>query len=105
MPRTREIPHRGDVPERVVAQLLGLTEAEFRAKRGELARRRFPEPDPTTGLYCIEAVDRWRLLRNQHLFSELTPKAEARDASTIDVAERLKRGYEARRGDPLSRRA
>jgi hypothetical protein len=53
MTRPRSIPARGDVPESAVAQLLGLSVADFQARRAELRDRGFPEPDPTTGLYCI----------------------------------------------------
>jgi len=38
----------------------------------ELERRGFPERDPTTGGYCIEAVDRSCFRRFPRLFRELT---------------------------------
>jgi hypothetical protein len=83
MNRPRRIPTRGDVPESAVAQLLGLTIADFRARRAQLRDRRFPEPDPTTGLYCIEAVDRWRFGRHAPLFPELTAAPGAAHAGTV----------------------
>ena len=49
-----------------------------------------PHPDPTTGLYCIEAVERWRLLRHPQLFPELTAAPTAAHAGTI-FDERLRR--------------
>jgi hypothetical protein len=83
MSRPRRIPARGDVPEWVVAQLLGLTVADFQARKAELRERGFPEPDHTTGLYCIEAVDRWRLRRHSALFPELTSVPGAAHAETV----------------------
>ena len=43
----------------------------------------FPKPDETTGLYCIEAVDRWRLRRHIPLFPELTAVPTAVDAGAV----------------------
>jgi hypothetical protein len=86
--RPPRIPERGDVPKAVVAQRLGLTVAEFDSCRMELEKRDFPEPDKTTGRYCIEAVDRWRLRRHSRLFPELTSAVGAVDACAV-VEERL----------------
>ena len=61
--RPPRIPDRGDIPPSIVANRLGSTLPEFEAWRHELERRGFPGPDETTGRYCIEAVDRWRLRR------------------------------------------
>jgi hypothetical protein len=83
MSRPRRIPVRGDVPEWAVAQLLGLNVPDFRARRAELRDRGFPEPDRTTGLYCIEAVDRWRLRRHAALFPELTTAPAAAHADAV----------------------
>jgi hypothetical protein len=58
---------------------------EFALWRSDLERRGFPEPDPTTGLYCIEAVDRWRLRRYPKLFPELTTVPAAVDAAAVFV--------------------
>ncbi|MFZ2144395.1 MAG: hypothetical protein WAV78_47005, partial [Xanthobacteraceae bacterium] len=83
MSRPSRIPDRGDVAPYVVASRLGLTLPEFQARRSELERRGFPEPDETTGRYCIEAVDRWRLQRHPRLFPELTTVAGAVDAGAV----------------------
>jgi hypothetical protein len=83
MTRPRRIPARGDVVASVVAGLLGLSRADFEALRGALRERDFPEPDPTTGLYCIEAVDRWRLRRHAYLFPELTTAPTAAHADAV----------------------
>ncbi len=89
MSRPRRIPDRGDVSPGVVAQRLGMPLADFEAFRVELERRGFPERDPTTGRYCIEAVDRWRLRRFPRLFPELTAIPSAVDARTV-VEDRLR---------------
>jgi len=92
MSRPRRIPARGDVGASAVAELLGLSVSDFGARRPALRERGFPEPDPTTGLYCIEAVDRWRLRRHAQLFPELTtPPAAAHADAVFD--HRLQRLY------------
>jgi hypothetical protein len=48
-----------------VANLLGLSLVQFEAQLPSLIERGFPQSDATTGLYCIEAVDRWRLRRHK----------------------------------------
>jgi hypothetical protein len=88
MSRPRRIPERGDVTASAIAERLGLRLSEFETRRAELERRGFPQPDETTGQYCIEAVDRWRLQRHSRLFPELTAVASAVDARTV-VEDRL----------------
>jgi hypothetical protein len=90
MSRPRRIPARGDVADSLVAELLGLSLTEFEARKPALLERGFPEPDPTTGLYCIEAVDRWRMRRHPYLFPELTTVPTATHASAI-FEDRLRR--------------
>ena len=90
MSRPRRIPYRGDVEPALVAELLGLSLSEFKARLEALHARKFPDPDPTTGLYCIEAVDRWRLRRHPHLFPELTSTPTAAHAAAV-FGERLRR--------------
>jgi hypothetical protein len=90
MIRPRRIPARGDVTAATVAELLGLSLADFEAQRTDLAAREFPEPDATTGLYCIEAVDRWRLRRHPRLFPELTAAPAAAHADAV-FTERMRR--------------
>jgi hypothetical protein len=90
MSRPRHIPVRGDVARAVVAELLGLSTTDFEARQPALRARGFPEPDPTTGLYCIEAVDRWRMRRHPRLFPELTTAPTAAHADAV-FAERLRR--------------
>jgi hypothetical protein len=83
MSRPRRIPYRGDVEPALVAELLGLSLSEFKARLEALHARKFPDPDPTTGLYCIEAVDRWRLRRHSNLFPELTSAQSAAHAGAV----------------------
>jgi hypothetical protein len=64
----------------MIAQRLGMSLADFEVHRTELEQRGFPGRDPTTGRYCIEAVDRWRLRRFPRLFPELTAIPTAVDA-------------------------
>lgn len=90
MSRPRHIPTRGDVTASAVAELLGLSLADFEARRAALTARDFPDLDPTTGLYCIEAVDRWRLRRHARLFPELTAAPAAAHADAV-FAERMRR--------------
>jgi hypothetical protein len=89
MSRPARIPDRGDVASGVVAQRLGMSLLDFETFRSELERRGFPERDPTTGRYRIEAVDRWRLRRFPRLFPELTAIPTAVDARTV-VEDRLR---------------
>jgi hypothetical protein len=83
MSRPARIPDRGDVLPTAAAQRLGMSLADFEVSRSELERRGFPEVDPTTGRYCIEAVDRWRLRRFPRLFPELTASHGAVNADAV----------------------
>ncbi len=93
MARPCRIPNRGDVAAAIVAQLLGLSLGEFEMQRPALERRGFPCPDETTGRYCLEAVDRWRLRRHPKLFPELTAVPLATHAEAV-FAERMRRGFD-----------
>src|SRR5271167_708555 len=97
MSRLARIPDRGDVPPAAAAQRLGLSLVDFESRRAELERRGFPEADPTTGRYCIEAVDRWRLRRFPRLFPELTASPAAVDAHAV-IDDRLRAMEGTRRG-------
>jgi hypothetical protein len=83
MSRPRRIPARGDVSASTIADLLGLSAGEFAVRLPALHERKFPRPDPTTGLYCIEAVERWRFLRHPQLFPELTATPGPAHAGTV----------------------
>jgi hypothetical protein len=90
MGRPLQIPDRGDVPKLIVARRLGLSIADFESVQPKLQARGFPAADPTTGLWCIEAVDRWRLRRHANLFPELTGAREAAHAASV-FDERMER--------------
>lgn len=83
MGRPARIPDKGDVPASLIAARLGLSTADFDLRRPDLEKRGFPEADPTTGLYAIEAVDRWRLRRYPRLFPELTASPAATHAEAV----------------------
>jgi hypothetical protein len=89
MSRPARIPDRGDVAAGVVAQRLGLSPPDLERLRPDLEARGFPKADPTTGRYCIEAVDRWRLKRHAALFPELTTTSAAVHAGAV-FEERLR---------------
>lgn len=87
-PRFRVDP--ADVPAPVAARRLGLDAAAFAELLPRLAARGFPGPDPDTGLFDLEAIDRWRRLRHPRLYPELTAAPAARDAASV-VSDRLAR--------------
>ncbi|WP_336488394.1 hypothetical protein [Methylobacterium nigriterrae] len=63
-------------PEKI-ARRMGLTPDQFSACQRRLYARGFPVPDETTGMYLIEAVDRWAKRQRADLFPELTVGAPA----------------------------
>ncbi|MEM8636136.1 MAG: hypothetical protein AAGF33_14275 [Pseudomonadota bacterium] len=88
MPRPLAIPEIGDVSAKHVAQRMGVSVDEFGEMLPDLLKRGFPDPDPTTGNWGIEAVDKWRQLRDADLLpaihsEDLTPQAMPRDATAV----------------------
>lgn len=81
---------QADITLAEVARRLGMRTDECRPKMPELYARGFPRPDPTNHRFDPEAVERWRRLRNEQLFPELSTPKLAKDASSINVMERLK---------------
>jgi hypothetical protein len=75
-----------DVPAGQAARRLGTSTTEFEAVLPKLIARGFPEPDPDTGNFDLDAIDAWRRARHPHLFLTDTPRA--RDARAV-VAARL----------------
>jgi hypothetical protein len=64
---------------------LGLGPEEFKLKLVDLLARGFPAPDPTTGNYCFEAMQKWLRAQHPRQFPDenrLTP-ATARDAKDV----------------------
>jgi hypothetical protein len=79
-PRAKSVRFRidpGDVPPEKAARRLHLTLAEFTEKLAELRQRGFPGPDPTTGMFDLDAIDQWRRSRHPRLF-RLTEAGEAK---------------------------
>jgi hypothetical protein len=70
-----------DIPAEKAARRLHLTAAQFAEMLPQLFPRGFPKPDPTTGMFDLEAIDEWRRRRHPHLF--LTHPERARDARAV----------------------
>lgn len=47
------------IPVEKAARRLHMTVCEFQAVRPRLESRRFPQPDPDTGMYDLAAIDAW----------------------------------------------
>lgn len=62
------------VPPQVAARRLGLTYAQFQEAIGMMRESGFPLPDPVTGHYDLEAIDRYIERRNPELFG--TPEED-----------------------------
>lgn len=74
MLRPSEVRYRVDpsfAPAAKVARKLHLTESQFRECEVRLYARGFPRPDPDTGMYHLEAIDRWAKRQRPDLFPEL----------------------------------
>lgn len=69
-------------PTDKIARRMCLTEAQFRDCCPRLFARGFPQPDETTGMYDLEAVDRWRKRQRPDLYPELTISPVAADAAS-----------------------
>lgn len=79
-----------DVSAENAARRLGLSLPQFETCKYALFDRGFPEPDPTTGMFDLDAIDQWRKLRNPALFG-LEPLVKSRDLRLKDAREKLKR--------------
>ena len=101
IPRAPELRFRvepGDVPAEKVARRLHLSEAKFCECLPRLLARGFPMPDPDTGMFDLEAVDRWRHRRHASLFPEFAtmPQVEP-SASDQSLGAKFREGQKARR--------
>lgn len=95
----------GDVSLSEAAALMNLSPEEFREKLSDLLNRGFPAADPTTKMFDLHAIHRWRALRHRRLFPELAGARTAEDAATVFDGN-LKDFMNGRpaRGNPLPRR-
>ncbi|MBR0882094.1 hypothetical protein ABIF65_003892 [Bradyrhizobium japonicum] len=62
-PRPSDVRYRvepGDVPPEKAARRLHLTLDRFNELLPRLQARGFPPPDPDTGMFDLEQIDRWR---------------------------------------------
>jgi hypothetical protein len=84
----------GDRPAADAAKLMGLTPAEFDEVIIPLRVRGFPAPDPTTGLYDLDAIVRWRRMRHPRLFGLADFQPQARDAADLAAERRARRAQE-----------
>lgn len=90
MPRAHLI---SDLTAAEVAAALGWESARsFLEHLGDYMKRGFPAPDPMTGRFDPEAVERWRRSRSPHLFPDLTTAPTARNAQAL-AAERRQRKW------------
>ena len=89
-----------DVPEEKAARRLHLTLERFREVLPKLRVRGFPEPDPDTGMYDLEAIDLWRRGRNPRLYglTPITPEAE----HSPTMGEKFRAAQERKRHDPAA---
>ncbi len=70
----------GDITPGQAAQRLGLSLRAFNLALPELQKRGFPGPDPTTGNFDFQAIERWRQDRHR----TYKPNAfEADDAGAV----------------------
>jgi hypothetical protein len=70
-----------DVPPPQAARRLGLDLKKFNQILLNLQTRGFPQADPDTGNFDLDAIDAWRRARHAHLF--LTEATCARDAKSV----------------------
>lgn len=77
------------MPPAVAARRLGLSLAQFEEALPDLQARSpaFPQADPTTGNFDLDAIEAWRKARYPHLF--LTGPQTARDARSV-VRDRMR---------------
>jgi hypothetical protein len=93
MSQRYKLPAGGDVPAAAAARRLALSLEAFTLALPDLINRGFPHADPTTGNYCLEAIDAWRLQGRYPRFfpsDQLMPVTGARDARDV-VSNRLTR--------------
>lgn len=79
-----------DIPPEKVARLLHQTPDEFEARKAALFDRGFPQPDPTTGMYDMVAINAWMDQRHRLTSGASTERQTARNTAEV-AAERQRR--------------
>jgi hypothetical protein len=74
-----------DVPLEKAARRLHLTATDFRAKLPSLSARGFPQPDPTTGMFDLAAIDEWMTARHTPKPGPWTLTAEPKPRNAQEV--------------------
>jgi len=86
-----KLPPGGDVPPITAARRLWLTLDAFEKILPGLLARGFPRPDPMTGNFDLDAIDKWRRGRHPHLYDDrVTSPPVALNAKDV-VGERIAR--------------
>jgi hypothetical protein len=99
-PRPSSIRHKvepADVPPAKAARRLHLTLEQFEAKLPELQARGFPSADPTTGMYDLEEIDRWRASRHHRPQPNLTATSSHAEPSPSSMGDRYREAKERKR--------
>lgn len=81
----------GDVPPGVAARFMGLTMEAFSAILPKWILKGFPDADPESGNFDLDAIRLWRRTRYPQLYRDaprLTAPPRARDANDV-MRERL----------------
>lgn len=80
-----KLPPGGDIPADVAARRMGCSSEEFSKRLDQLRARGFPAPDPDTGKFDLEAIDKWRRARHPQLFPDdkVTVGSTAQDANKV----------------------
>ncbi len=66
-----KLPPGGDVPPVTAARRMGLTLEDLEEALPELLARDFPAPDPTTGNFHLEAIEKWLLIDARSVYSRI----------------------------------
>jgi hypothetical protein len=83
-----------DVPSEKAARRLHLTPTDFGAKLPALLARGFPQPDPTTGMFDLAAIEEWMTGRHSPnpRPSALTAEPKPRNAQEVFGDRRARHG-------------
>jgi hypothetical protein len=81
-----------DVPLEKAARRLHLTPGDFQTKLPALVARGFPQPDPTTGMFDLAAIDEWMTARHNAAAFGLTAVPTLRNAQEVFVDRRERHG-------------